>query len=983
MKKIIYGIWNIFTSWLFVFFKNLLINYVIVPITKHFIYPFTYRSNVAELGVLTEQLNNRTLRLQDSVGVADDNVEAVYDNVKINLSESEKAIKEAQLVLVDAKDEAAKYFLGWFPNFKTRYDLSKKAEEKAFAINLLIRREESVLTISHRPRRQQHVGPSVFYLEKLDSRLSIRKQVMDALKDPNINRVGVYGMSGVGKSTLAKEVHGLALTEKWFHDSVLIDVSEGPDHIGEIQQNIADVLGVNFAVEDRHVRARHLFDRIKDKKILIILYNIWQKIDLHQIGIPTGTYGKSCKILLTSTNKRVLENEMGAEEVFMLRILNDQEARKMFENTVPRAKDSVFNVIAFEIVKNCSGLPLLIELVAGYLKKCEELGIWKEKLLQLVNFEDKEIESKVCVSLKSSYMRMSEKIKSFILLCALSEQSNIQIQYLLRYSVGLGLIGESEPTDTTTSVHPSYNASIQFFINELQNCCLLMKGDTDGYVKMHDIVRKATLSIARNEKLAFTKQSGARLTRLPDSDYTKIFLSFLNLQELTGQFELEDFIFKCPNADLLLLLTEDISLKVSEKFFDGIKELKVLNFTGMRFGCLPSSIILLKNLQTLCLDRCQLDNLSPIGDLKQLKVLSFVDADIVELPEKLEELTQLKILDLTNCFKLKVISAGVLSNLTTLEELYMSNSFVEWETEGNASLKEFKHLSRLTTLEIKVPNSDMMPKSLFFSFRRFENYKIIVGDVRGWNVNNESSRMLKLKFNRSTRLEPWVRKFLRETDDLCLDEVNENVLYDSDRDGPWQMKHLHVQNNGMIQHIVNSTNLPQCPAFPILQSLFLDNLISLKNLYNGSFVEESFSTLKGLEVRNCEKLETLFLLFRDNQDDIVKVELNELCSLMLVNLPLLRSFCNEREAPLESSPRDEQLTNDNPTVPEDVSLNNEPRSHFNELADLWTKATLWLSAKLPILFRSLFNTREVPSECSPRHEQELADNSTSQDGASS
>ncbi|XP_050209199.1 disease resistance protein RPS2-like [Mercurialis annua] len=964
MKKLICGIWNIFTSWLFVFFKDLLVNYVIVPITKHFIYPFTYRTNVAKLGVLTEQLNNRTLRLQDSVGVADDNVEAVYQNVRNFLSESETVIEEARLVLATAEAET-KYFFGLLPNLKTRYLLSKKAELKAFAINLLLGKEVNVLTISHRRRRQQHVGPSVFDLEKLDSRLSIRKQVMDALKDPNLSRIGVYGMSGVGKSTLAKEVHRLALTEKLFDDVVFVAVSGEHDQTGAIQRIIADVLGVNFAVENREVRASHLIERIKDKKILIILDNIQQKIDLDDIGIPTGAKGEGCKVLLTSW-----KNDMGAEKEFMLQILNDQEARKMFEKIVPHANDSQFDNITSEIVKKCSGHPMLIKLVAGYLQKCEELGSWKEKLRQLSNFEDREIESKVCVSLKSSYNLMHDNVKSFFLLCALSQESDIRIQYLLRYSIGLGLIGESVATDTT-SMHPSYNESIQFFINELQNCCLLMKGDMDGYVKMHDIVRKATLSIARNERLAFTSQSGVRLTRLPDSDCSKISLSFSNHQELTGQFEVKDFKFKCPNADLLLLFTEDISLKVSQSFFDGIQELKVLNFTGMRFRYLPSSIIKLKNLQTLCLHCCHLDNLFLIRHLKQLKILSFVDSCIVKLPKEIEELTHLKILDLTNCSKLNVIPANVFSKLKMLEELYMSNSFVEWEAKGNASLKEFKHLSHLTTLEMKVLNCDAMRWSLFTNLKSLKNYKIVIGDVSETRLNNESARMLKLKFKKSIFSEPGVRKFLKETDDLYVDEVHENVLHDPGRDGHWNLKHLIVQNDRAIQHIVNSTSVFSDPAFPILQSLFLDNLISLENLCNDSYVRDSFNKLKSLEVRNCEKLETLFLLFCDDRQDTVKVNLTELSSLTLVNLPLVKSFCIEREEPLESSSIDEELTANDPAFQEGILSENQPKSDYIEPVSLWTKATLWLCAKLSTLwllaklstqFRSFCNTREVPPE---------------------
>ncbi|XP_050237749.1 probable disease resistance protein At1g62630 [Mercurialis annua] len=326
--------------------KDPFVEYVVLPIKRRVSYPFTYKTKLQRLQDLTGKLKDKRDRLQDSIGDAERNGEVVYVNVTNWLSESEKAIEDA-MVAINAEEEAAKMrcFLGLCPNLKTRYLLSKKAVKEASAIDQLNQQESDLHPFSHRPHLQQHADPSVFALEELQSRLSILKQIMEALKDPNLNRVGVWGMGGVGKSTLAKEVHGLASKEKLFDDVIFVPVSEKPE-LGEIQKIIAAVLGLNFDVEDRLVRASHLFQRIKDKKTLIILDNIWQKIDLNQIGIPTGADGKDCKILLTSREKHILLNEMGAEKEFMLQILTLEEACSMFAKTVPHAKDPEFDAVA-------------------------------------------------------------------------------------------------------------------------------------------------------------------------------------------------------------------------------------------------------------------------------------------------------------------------------------------------------------------------------------------------------------------------------------------------------------------------------------------------------------------------------------------------------------------------------------------------------------------------------------------------------------
>ncbi|XP_050213563.2 uncharacterized protein LOC130014652 [Mercurialis annua] len=897
------------------------VNYVVLPIKRRVSYPFTYRAKVHRLQDLAAKLRDKRRRLEDSVSDVERNGEDVYEDVRNWLSHSETAIQEAE-VLVNAQDEAAKKrcFVGLCPDLNARYKLSKKAEEKASAVEQLEQQEADLRLrpISCRPRPQQHVDPSVVHSEQLESRLSVRKQVMEALKDPNLNRVGVWGMGGVGKSTLAKQLHGLALEEKLFDDVVFVAVSEKPE-LGEIQKKIASVLDVKFDVEDSLVQARQLFKRIKGKKILIILDDIWKEIDLLEIGIPTGADGKDCKILLTSRDKRVLR-DMDAQKEFMLQVLTQEEACSMFARTVPHAKDPDFDAIAIEVVQKCAGLPLLIKLVAGDLRDCKKLGMWKEKLKQLSNFKDEEIDSKVHESLKSSYNKLiGDEIKSFFLLCALGGQSNIHIEFLLRYCIGLDLFnGRPTVVDARNRAND--------LINKLQDRCLLLEGDMEGYVKMHDIILDAALSIACTEKHAYICRSN--LTELPNKDCTKISLPFCDFQNFTGSHS-ETFKFECQNAELLLLLTEDISLEVSDSFFEGVKKLKVLDFTGMRMGCLPSSIKSLADLQTLCLDSCHLDELSVIGELKQLKVLSFVDAYMVELPKEIEQLTRLKILDLSNCSKLKVIPANVFSKLTMLEELYMRN-FIHWEADGNASLEELEHLSHLTTLEMQVLDLEMIPKYFFFNFKGLQNYRIVIGDVWGSGVNSDCSRIFKLKFRTSIYSKQGVLKLLKESDDLYLDEVwgIESVLYDLDGDGFCQLKHLHVQNDPTIQHIVNSTKSSSCPAFPILQSLFLKNLSSLETLCNGRLTAMSFSKLKDLKIKNCERLTTLFLLCCNNEEESVNVELTQLYSLKLNNLPMLRSLCNKTKVPLES------LTVDDPALQEGVSSEGEPLSLFSGLVSL-------------------------------------------------
>ncbi|XP_065848669.1 disease resistance protein At4g27190-like [Euphorbia lathyris] len=345
---------------------------------------------------------------------------------------------------------------------------------------------------------------------------------------------------------------------------------------------------------------------------------------------------------------------------------------------------------------------------------------------------------------------------------------------------------------------------------------------------------------------------------------------------------------------------------------------------------LPVSLGSLTKLQTLCLHGCRLDNVATIGKLKQLELLSFADSKIVELPKEIEALTQLKQLDLRNCSNLQVIPENVLSKLSSLEELYMLNSFVRWNANGNARLVELESLPNLSTLEIQIENSKSIPQGCRF-FHGLRSYKISIGDGWGnWEGNDERSRTLKLKLDAGIHLEDGIEVLLRGIEDLSLSEAVgiESVFYDLDREGFPQLKHLHIENDSSIQHLIKSTMRASCPAFPNLESLDLIDLMSLEKMCHGQLEMGSFGELGIIKIHRCDKLKSLFsfssakclLHLREievesckNLEAIVSegsedehcnnevIEFNQLSSLKLHYLPNLTGFCKIKEgtAPME------------------------------------------------------------------------------------
>ncbi|KAK8712591.1 hypothetical protein V6N13_147827 [Hibiscus sabdariffa] len=72
------------------------------------------------------------------------------------------------------------------------------------------------------------------------------------------------------------------------------------------------------------------------------------------------------------------------------------------------------------------------------------------------------------------------------------------------------------------------------------------------------------------------------------------------------------------------------------------------------------------------------------------------------------------------------------------------------------------------------------------------------------------------------------------------------------------LKNLHVQNGSEIQFIINSMEAASLKAFPILESLFLQNLINLEKICQGKLEDECFKRLKIVSVECCDRLKNLF-----------------------------------------------------------------------------------------------------------------------------
>jgi len=197
------------------------------------------------------------------------------------------------------------------------------------------------------------------------------EQIMKALKDDNVNMIGLFGMGGVGKTTLVNEAGRRAKELHLFDEVLKATVSQNP-YVTVIQDQMADGLDLKFDKKSKEGRANELWQRLQGNKMLIILDDVWKVIDLKEIGIPFGDAHRGCKILLTTRLQDICSYMECQPQVF-LNILSENEAWALFKiHAGLRDEDSDLNRVAKDVARECQGLPIALVAVGKALKDKSE-----------------------------------------------------------------------------------------------------------------------------------------------------------------------------------------------------------------------------------------------------------------------------------------------------------------------------------------------------------------------------------------------------------------------------------------------------------------------------------------------------------------------------------------------------------------------------------------------------------------------------------
>ena len=258
------------------------------PIRKHFCYLSCYNSHIKNLKDQFQKLGDKRAGVQLEIDAAKQNGEVIASEVESWVEKVDNISEGLQRFLEEDVKANVMCLNGWFPNLNSRYFLSRQTKKKTLEIDGLLRdgQFDKVSYPSSPPRgiaTSSKEGFKVF-----ESRIPVMKELLTALRDDKINMIAICGMEGIGKTIMAKEVAKRAKDDNLFDEVVMVAVSRKKD-LSKIEDQIA------------MMRRRE----INFENVLVILDNVWEELNLKNVGIPNKVELNSCKILLTSRSEEV------------------------------------------------------------------------------------------------------------------------------------------------------------------------------------------------------------------------------------------------------------------------------------------------------------------------------------------------------------------------------------------------------------------------------------------------------------------------------------------------------------------------------------------------------------------------------------------------------------------------------------------------------------------------------------------------------
>ena len=529
---------------------------------------------------------------------------------------------------------------------------------------------------------------------KIVGRDEAKKHIIELLmqsstSQENLSMIGIVGMGGLGKTTLAQLVYNDRRVADYFDLKMWACVSDDFD-VKILVRNIIKS-ATNKGVEDLELDQlqQHLQQYLDGKRYLLVLDDVWND-DVPKWGqfmslLPVGADGS--KVLVTTRSTRVA-SVMGIDSPYTVESLKDEESWELFQSVAFKKGEEKMhpNLVAIgkDIVKMCKGVPLVIRTLGGILSFNTQENHWlsikdNKNLVLLRNKND------IMPVLRLSYDNLPIHLRQCFAYCALFSKDYIfQKQELVQLWMAQGYIQPVHENECLEDIGDEY------FEDLLTRSLYEVVEHEDFYdeimgYKMHDLIHDLAQSVVKSDIIILTDNVIAIPKRV----------HHVSLSRATNEVPkdlmdkpIRTLFMECCSDDHYIINRCISSLKClrvmrmrlgQQKLPTSLGKLSHLRYLDLCWGSfenLPSSITRLKHLQTLKLNQCQ---------------------NLKELPRNMKKLINLRHLEINGCIRLSYMPHGLgeLTHLQTLPLFLVGNDCGECRKKRIGGLSELKSLNNL------------------------------------------------------------------------------------------------------------------------------------------------------------------------------------------------------------------------------------------------------------------------------------------------